>query len=367
MTSAFGAEAALARIATVSGDRIAPPTLLPARTILQLSGEEVRSRLCTFIDATGEEVALRPDMTTPIAVLAARGDIPLQRYHYSGEVYRLSQPGSGEATEFRQIGFEWFGAASTGEDAEALALTADAVALGGGAGADAVLRFGDVALYRALVDALPFSPRWRDRLKRAFARRKGPRELLEVAMSGEDRVSHLGASFAGLSETAARQAVEEIFAIAGVQPIGGRGAAEIAERLRDIAADQPPPSAAAAALAGYLDLAETSAGCLKRIEAFAQNAGVRLGDALDRFADRLAELARIDPPLWRTARFSAEAGRRFEYYDGFVFDIAPAGDPDKPVATGGRYDGLIGKLSGQTQEAPAIGAALRTARLGRGQ
>lgn len=367
MTPDPATDAALARIAAVSGEQIAPATLLPARTILELSGEAVRSRLCTFVDAAGEEVALRPDMTTPIAVLAATGEIPLQRYFYSGTVYRLSQQGSGDATEFRQIGFEWFGGASAAEDAEALALTAEAVAAGGGAGADATLRFGDVALFRAVVDALPFSPRWRERLKRAFARRKGPRELLESAAAGDDRVSRLGAGLAGLSEADARRAVEEIFAMAGVQPVGGRDAAEIAERLRDVAADRPPPAEAAAALLAYLELSDSPGACLKRLDVFAREAGIKLGEPLAHFSARISDLDRLDPPLWSAARFSAEAGRRFEYYDGFVFDITPAGDPERPVAAGGRYDGLIAKLSSQVRTTTAIGAAIRAARLGGGR
>ena len=43
------ASAALARIARVSGVRAEPQALLPAEVILELSGEAVRSRLCTFL------------------------------------------------------------------------------------------------------------------------------------------------------------------------------------------------------------------------------------------------------------------------------------------------------------------------------
>lgn len=87
-------------IFAVGGERIDPPTLAPARLILDLSGEAVRQRLCTFTDGDGGELCLRPDMTVPIAALVAEGAAEPARYVYSGAVWRLPRPGSGEAPEF---------------------------------------------------------------------------------------------------------------------------------------------------------------------------------------------------------------------------------------------------------------------------
>ena len=83
-------------------------------------------------------------------------------------------------------------------------------------------------------------------------------------------------------------------------------------------------------------------------------------------AERLTLVAKLKPPFWSEAVFSAQAGRRFEYYDGFVFELARDGAADRPIVSGGRYDGLISRLSGGTREASAIGAALRADRLGGG-
>ncbi len=358
-------DAALAKIAAVSGALIDPPTLLPARTILELSGEAVRSRLCTFTDAMGEEFCLRPDMTAPIAGQVAVGRIPVQRYHYSGSAYRLAAPGSDDAIEFAQIGFEWFGGGGVEEDAEALALALEAAKAGGAR--EVSLRVGDVALFRAVVDALGFSPRWTERLKRSFARRAGPKELLEQSADGLDAPSPLAAGLAALPAEDARRAVEEIFAITGVQPVGGRDAAEIAERLCDRAAERAPDAGAAAKLIAYLDI-ETPAGeAVAKLRTFAKEAGADVGAALEAFAARLDRIDAVKPPFWKSANFSAEAGRRFEYYDGFVFDLGHTGSTDRPIGGGGRYDGLIGRLSGNARSSGAIGAALRVDRLGAGR
>ena len=59
--------------------------------------------------------------------------------------------------------------------------------------------------------------------------------------------------------------------------------------------------------------------------------------------------------------FDAGFGRVFSYYDGFLFEvISPAVGLDSPVAAGGRYDSLLGRLSGVA--ASAVGCMVRPAR-----
>jgi ATP phosphoribosyltransferase regulatory subunit len=63
------------------------------------------------------------------------------------------------------------------------------------------------------------------------------------------------------------------------------------------------------------------------------------------------------------ARFAAGFGRGFGYYDGFLFDIvSPALGEDRPVAGGGRYDGLLQTL-GAPAPVPAVGCAVWMERL----
>lgn len=356
------AAAALARIARVSGVKAEPQTLLPAEVILELSGEAVRWRLCTFTDASGGEHCLRPDLTTPIAQMVAVGELPVARYHGAGPVYRLPPRGSDDQVEHLQIGFEWFGnAGSPAEDAEAVAVALEAAQAGGVTAAS--VRFGDVAIYHALLSALPLSPQWRDRLRRAFSRRKGPRELLEAAdrqASLTDATRTIGL----LDADAATRAVEAQLATLGVDPVA-RTSADIARRLREKATDTVPEFGVSTVLAGYLDLAMPAAASAAALEEFAREAGVELGVALDNYRERMALIAKLRPPFWNDAVFSAEAGRRFEYYDGFVFELARGEEADRPIVSGGRYDGLITRLSAGEIAASGIGAAIRADRLGK--
>ncbi|HEY7799248.1 MAG TPA: ATP phosphoribosyltransferase regulatory subunit [Hyphomonadaceae bacterium] len=366
MTTPAQTAAALARIASVSGARVEPQTLLPVEIVLELSGEAVRSRLCTFTDSNGHEHCLRPDLTTPIARLVATGDLPPARYHASGQVYRLPPRGSNDPVEHLQVGFEWFGpigasnCKSPEEDAEALAVALEAASAGGAVGAS--VRFGDVAIYHAVIDELGFSSQWRDRLRRAFSRRKGPRELLEAAAGSQAGAPVLAASIGQLPQSEAVKAVQQMLADMGAEPVG-RTVEDIAERLRDKARDRAPDAAASAALIRYLGVSAPAGQSLAALQAFARDTGLKLTAALDVFSRRLDLIAKASPAFWNTAVFSAEVGRRFEYYDGFVFELARDPAFERPIVSGGRYDGLITRLSGGQRAASAIGAALRADRL----
>jgi ATP phosphoribosyltransferase regulatory subunit len=98
------------------------------------------------------------------------------------------------------------------------------------------------------------------------------------------------------------------------------------------------------------------------LDDFARDEGLKIHPVLDVFKRRVDLIAELNPPFWSNATFSAVQGQSFEYYDGFVFELAA--EQDRPIVSGGRYDGLISRLSGGYRKASAIGAALRVDRLG---
>jgi ATP phosphoribosyltransferase regulatory subunit len=59
---------------------------------------------------------------------------------------------------------------------------------------------------------------------------------------------------------------------------------------------------------------------------------------------------------------TAAFGRAFGYYDGFLFEVrGEALGEDRPVAAGGRYDGLPARLGGDVKTG-AVGCMVRPAR-----
>jgi ATP phosphoribosyltransferase regulatory subunit len=108
-----------------------------------------------FFDEGGELLALRSEMTVPIARLVATryGQAePPHRFCYLAGAYRAVSPQRGEMREFLQAGVELIGApaaAGTVEVIEVLEATLDAADLG-----SAVIGLGDANLYRDLLDEL---------------------------------------------------------------------------------------------------------------------------------------------------------------------------------------------------------------------
>lgn len=85
-------------------------------------------QLFKLLDQEGKTVVLRPDMTAPIARIAASSlkdeALPL-RLAYDASVFRAQQREGGRPAEFEQIGIELIGDGSVSADAEVIALMAN--------------------------------------------------------------------------------------------------------------------------------------------------------------------------------------------------------------------------------------------------
>ena len=132
---------------------VVTPTLEFLETLLQGAGPGVADRLFKIVDRGGELLALRPEMTVPIARLAAtrllreaRGPL---RLSYVAPVFRGQEGGRGRLREFTQAGVELWGEGGPDADAEVIALAVRTLARAGVA--DAELRVGDLGF---LNDAL---------------------------------------------------------------------------------------------------------------------------------------------------------------------------------------------------------------------
>ena len=81
--------------------------------------------LFKLLDKQGHTLVLRPDMTAPIARVAAskllKDGLPL-RLAYSANVYRAQQREGGRPAEFEQIGIECISDDTVSADAEVIAL-----------------------------------------------------------------------------------------------------------------------------------------------------------------------------------------------------------------------------------------------------
>ncbi len=248
-----------------------------------------------FFDGSGDLLALRSDMTVPIARLIAtryaKAEMPL-RLCYLANAYRAVRPQRGQMREFAQAGVELIGAPApdgTAEVVEVLEAALDAAGLG-----RAVIGLGDADLYRQL--------------------------LAEFGIEGAARDSIL-------SRLAAHDLV-------GLET-------ELSE-LQGVSDDQVATCVALSQLRGGKEVLEEA----RALGGTAvERATARLGETLEALEARgVAQRVQIDLGLLRD----------LGYYSGAILEVY---DPalGHVLGGGGRYDGLL-KRFGVDQ--PAAGFAL---------
>jgi ATP phosphoribosyltransferase regulatory subunit len=345
------------------------PVLQPLGLLLDLAGEAMRARLFVVSgEAGGEEACLRPDFTVAIARAHLEAGATAGRYVYEGKAFRVAPRGSDRAEEFLQIGVEAYEAGDpVAADAEVAALAWRSAAAGGRG--DLSLMLGDVGLFAAFVDSLGLEPALAVRLKRAFTRPRLLKVELDGGGEGEGAAlpaeqSRVAALLAGLPEAEASAVLQELWSLAGIEPVGGRRPAEIAHRLVERAGAAKAgrlSSDQIAAVRAFLAVADRPAAALDAIAALAGPQRAALDAALDGWRARLAGLIAQGVPEDRLSLVAA-FGRDFGYYDGFLFEVRSAalGD-ERPVAAGGRYDGLPARLGGAS-DTGAVGCMVRPAR-----
>ncbi|CAN7708002.1 ATP phosphoribosyltransferase regulatory subunit [Bosea sp. LjRoot9] len=357
-------ETVIALFAREGYGRAEPAILQPADVFLDLSGEDIRRRIFMTQDAEGRDWCLRPEYTIPVALdhIASRSTEPAA-YAYAGPVFRMR---SGEPGEFSQAGLESFGRTDfAAADAEIMALTIEAAAALGLAQPKIVM--GDVALLNALLDGLAVPQGARRRFMRAAVQGKGADAVAALdAPQPEGDAAHAGLlkALEGQDPKAAKAFVEDVLSIAGISTVGGRTAGDIAERFLARAAERENPVNAdvkallgqVLAISGDPDTASAS------LRALAERASLDLGRQLDAFDERTGFLAVRGVDVTQIA-FAAGFARNLDYYTGFIFELHDAARADgKPVAGGGRYDHVLGRL-GAPGSIPAVGASLWLDRL----
>jgi len=272
-------------------------------------GAEINKQLYRFKDAGGRDVALRFDLTVPLARFAAQHYIdlglPFKRYHL-GTVWRGETPQAGRFREFMQCDFDTIGTLSNAADVEiALVINDLFVALG-------FDRFEIRVNNRLVLNGL----------------------LTQLGLEG--KTSALLRSLDKLAKIGRNKVIAEMQAEAGVS----------AEQASQVIA-----------------LAETTgsnADILDQLDRrFADSDGARKG------VKQLWEMVDV----FRTAgvpegrlRVDLSICRGLDYYTGTVYETFLLDKPDiGSVCSGGRYDNLAGSFT--KQSLPGVGASLGLDRL----
>ncbi|MBI1980412.1 MAG: ATP phosphoribosyltransferase regulatory subunit [Methylocystis sp.] len=360
--------AVLAHFAREGFARCEPRLLQPAHVFLDRSGEDFRGRLYLTSDGSGAEYCLRPEFTIPVCLDylgSPRAGQPAA-FAYGGSVFRAPEHGATGDGEFLQAGLESFGRQDReAADAEILVAALEAAAA---AGATALsVHMGDAGLVAAFLESLDMPPIWRRRLAAGHARGQRIADIFaSPRRNGGSEQSGVLAALTKVDPADARRLVEDLLTIAGIAAVGGRSAAEIAERFLDQAtlAEGAGVSNETRALAEAFfaieGAPESASAAMRRLAA---DARLDLSAALDAFDMRARAIAARGLAV-DDMRFSASFARHLDYYTGFVFE-ARHGDDGESVIGGGRYDRLF-KTLGAASDIPAVGAAIWIDRLSPG-
>ncbi|MFF2025549.1 histidine--tRNA ligase [Streptomyces sp. NPDC058171] len=255
-------------------------------------------------EATGEaDLALRYDLTVPLArAAAAHGSqlpSPYKRYAIA-PVWRADRPGKGRFREFVQCDLDIVGSSSPLSDAEVVLALHDALeALG-------------VPEFRFLVNS-----------------RQALFGLLEAYGVPDDLGSGALITLDKLDKLSPEAVVTELVDSRGLDP-------EVARGLVD---DLTAPDAVTR-IRGELKASEVGQAGLDEV-------------------DRLLELTGGAIPTERIG-FAPNLVRGLDYNTGIIFEVVAPGMPGS-LASGGRYDGLIGRLGGK--DSPACGGSLGIERI----
>ena len=296
-----GMENELARLFLSWGyQEVITPTFEYYETLRASAPETADDSTFRFFDRSGRMLALRPDMTTPIARVAVmrmrERPLPL-RLFYLANVFRQEETQAGRQCEFYQAGVELLGAGGVAADAEVVALAVEALLAAGLS--DFQVCLGQVDFISGIMAEAGLDAATAHKVKQA---------LIERNMVG------LG----------------ELLAESGIEPCN-----------RDLLQQLPM-------LHGKMDM-------LRDVRQRVKNQISQA--ALDNLAEiyHLLENYGID----RYVMFDLGIIRDFEYYTGMVFETYTTG-LGYPICGGGRYDRMAGSFG---REQPATGFALGIERI----
>jgi ATP phosphoribosyltransferase regulatory subunit len=248
-----------------------------------------------FFDKEGRILVLRPDITIPIARVAATkykdANYPL-KFSYIGDTFKYNEIGGGKQKEFTQAGMEIVGVNSPEADAEIIAAAIDSVKASGLENFQ--IDIGQVEFFKGLMDEADL-----------------PAEEVEQMRVLIDRKDFLG--------------IEELVKKHNIK-----------EHLKEIIFSLPK-------LFGSIDVIE-------EVEKYSINQ--RCIDALE----NLRKIIEILEDYGLSKYVSIDLGmvQSLNYYTGIIFRGFTYGI-GFPILSGGRYDGLVEKFG---KGAPATGFSL---------
>ncbi|MFA6621493.1 MAG: ATP phosphoribosyltransferase regulatory subunit [Candidatus Caldatribacteriota bacterium] len=146
------------------------PTLEYYDFLVKGVGPELKERMFKLLNPDGEVIVLRPDMTTPIARIAATKlelkDKNIHKYYYLNSVFRKLNGNTDDQQEFHQAGIELLGLNNRLADAEVIAATIQALINAGLK--NFYIDIGSARFFNSIMDKLPLVSEHKKELRKTI-------------------------------------------------------------------------------------------------------------------------------------------------------------------------------------------------------
>ena len=149
------------------------------------AGSIMKKEMIKFFDREGNIIALRPEMTTPLARVTStkmqQEPKPL-RFYYISNVFRYDDLKTGNRKEFNQAGVELIGVNSKESDAEVIALTIECLKNSGLK--NFFIDIGHIDFFNGIMESIKIKEERKQKIKRAILNKNFV--LLEKILSFSD-------------------------------------------------------------------------------------------------------------------------------------------------------------------------------------
>lgn len=344
------------------------PIMDNTELFLKKSDGQLAPQMYSFRDPLGQQVSLRPEITTQVMnyYLGEAKEITERRYQYQGPVFRFSETRNTQ-TQFTQMGAEYIGGSGPDVDIEILEL---AIKFLGNIGFDSYqCTMADLNLVHYIIDNFGLSIKAKNKIveniqifKQGSATiHKFGEQLSSTTVTGDSsKDSYLSSAIKDLSEGQARQVLSGFLGWVNGSiaegSLGRRSHGDVVSRLIDKLRNTDSLENIQKCLSvienlikikGSPDEAITKARALFSDQAYPL-------DLIDQFQGTINELNnRVSKKCELIIDFGLV--KDFGYYNGIIFELTDLAT-NQLMGGGGRYDGLA-KTLGAGRDVKALGFA----------
>ena len=341
---------------------IETPILEPTSIFIRKSGGKLGSQIYSFIDSGGNQVSLRPEFTaSTIRMFIDKGTntpVPI-RWQYSGPVFRYSGKESRDGLrQFTQQGCEVIGSSGLKTDAEVLSLAIASVAASGLE--KITIKLGNLGMIRSILEGEGISEALMAFTLANLDFITNPEGSIDSVVENATKLG-LVTDESGNKDNKTNYGEESIELIQYLMSdtlsgnTGIRTKEEIVTRLIRKYSDETTSSDYRDSLNVLNEFFLTMAGNVSDIE-INPDSPAYISEAYS-YVNNLIDSVH-SPNLDVQYKVDFGSSRGLTYYSGLIFDIDYRERNEAvPIGGGGRYDGLVRSLGGQS-DVPAIGFAI---------